>query len=88
MRNALPKKPWYKEKLIINLDSDEGPGTHWVALNKINNNEALYFDSFGDLPPPAEISNYLRGVTIKYNVKRYQEFNTELCGQLALQFLL
>lgn len=88
MRNDLPAKPWHKEKIIVNLDSKEGSGTHWVALNKINNNEAFYFDSFGDLPPPKEIINYLHGATIKYNVNRYQSSDTELCGQLALQFLL
>ena len=37
---------------IINLDSLEGAGTHWVCC-WCNQNHFEYFDSFG-LPPPLE----------------------------------
>ena len=87
MRDNLPKTSLKVENLIVNLDSNDNPGTHWVAIKK-NNNLAFYFDSFGNLPPPLEIVQYLKGTHIKYNTARFQNFNTEICGHLCLAFLL
>jgi len=58
-RQKLPKKPLRKEAIIINLDDYENPGTHWVAIRKYDTNWAIYYDSYGDLPPPAEVVKYL-----------------------------
>lgn len=85
MRNTLPKRPWKKECGIVNLDSSEGPGTHWVAYYK-NNDKIEYFDSFGNLRPPEEIVNYLSD-NIHYNYIKYQNYDTVICGHLCLQFL-
>lgn len=87
MRNNLPKKSWKKECGIVNLDSTEGFGTHWVAYRKKNHNVAEYFDSFGDLKPPKELVNYLK-CEIFYNRDRYQNFNSKNCGRLCLEFLM
>lgn len=88
MRNELPITGPYKcESAIINLDNKEGPGTHWVAYKKINN-ETEYFDSFGNLSPPLDLIVYLGvGSYIKYNHERYQNFDTFICGHLCLKFL-
>lgn len=85
MRDKLPKIPRKIECGIINLDSDTGDGTHWVAYYK-NNNNVEYFDSFGNLQPPLEVLRYL-GNNISYNYKRYQRMNAFNCGHLCLQFL-
>ena len=42
---------------IINLDSQIGPGTHWVAYRN-NKNGSEYFDSFG-LIMPNKVMKYL-----------------------------
>lgn len=86
MRDRIPPKPLHKECGIVNLDSNRGSGTHWVAYWKWGN-YIEYFDSFGNLQPPLEIINYL-GDNILYNYKRKQQFNTFVCGHLCLQFLL
>lgn len=87
MRNNLPKRVYKIECAIINLDSVDGPGTHWVAYYK-NNKNVYYFDSFGNLPPPLELVYYLGGDTkIFYNHKNYQKFDTVICGQLCIKFL-
>lgn len=87
MRDRLPKtKPWINECGIINLDSDSGVGTHWVAYYKKHDYKE-YFDSFGDLKPPIEFITYLKP-TIEYNYKNKQKFNTFNCGHLCLKFLL
>lgn len=85
MRDTLPKKPYVKECGILNLDSYQGAGTHWVAYYK-NGNITEYFDSFGNLQPPLEIISYL-GDNINYNYRRYQQFNSVNCGHLCLKFL-
>lgn len=87
MRDTLPRKPWSKENIIVNLDSRASSGTHWVAIKK-DGRCAYYFDSFGNLPPPKEIVRYLRRSKIRYNAKSYQTVDTEICGQLCLAFLL
>ena len=86
MRNSLPKKPYSQECGIVNLDNDDGPGTHWVAYYK-NKNYKEYFDSFGNLQPPIELVEYLQP-PIYYNYEQKQKFNTVICGQLCLKFLI
>lgn len=85
MRNKLPKTARFCECGIVNLDASSGPGTHWVAYYKYGN-QSEYFDSFGNLQPPIELKTYL-GDNIQYNYKRYQKFNTIVCGHLCLKFL-
>lgn len=89
MRDTLSKKtrPAIKECWILNHGSSKTNGTHWTALAK-NSNTALYFDSFGRLPPPLEVLDYLGDdVNLYYNVKRYQNYGTTICGHLCLRFL-
>jgi len=86
MRDNLPKRVNNIEAAIVNLDLSSGPGTHWVAYFKYNN-DIEYFDSFGNLPPPKEIIQYL-GQNIKYNHKRYQSFKQSNCGHHCVKFLL
>ena len=85
MRDKLQKKAYQIECGIVNLDSNIGSGTHWVAYYK-NKSSIKYFDSFGNLQPPIELVNYL-GTNIKYNYKRYQNYNTFNCDHLCLEFL-
>lgn len=87
MRNALPNSgPRKRECAIINLDDKNGPGTHWVAYKKTGD-DVIYFDSFGDLQPPRDLMEYLGVGSVKYNHRRYQEYNTVICGHLCLKFL-
>jgi len=88
MRDTLPHKgPWKRESAIINLDDARGPGTHWVAYRK-DVHHVTYFDSFGNLQPPEEITQYLgEGSVIQYNHQTYQDFNSYRCGHLCLDFL-
>jgi hypothetical protein len=89
MRDRLPRKPWKREATIVNLDSSEGPGTHWVCFRK-SGNMVEYFDTYGDLRPPLEVQRYLFGNFISYNKTVFQHLfsKKEFCGHLCLQFLL
>ena len=61
---------------IINLDSNNGPGTHWVCYV-----DSFNFDPFG-LPPPENILFIKR-----YNTSQYQKKISVLCGYFCLFFI-
>lgn len=86
MRDTLPSKPHYNESGIVNLDSQRGIGTHWVAYKK-RGCKVKYFDSFGNLKPPVELIRYFRGSDIQYNHDSHQSYNSFNCGHLCLDFL-
>ena len=86
-RDNLPTKIRQRECGIINLDTQIGPGTHWVCYRNIDGN-CEYFDSFG-LPMAEEISEYLStsGKQIFYSTDEIQERNSVLCGYWCLYYL-
>lgn len=88
MRDQLPKKAHRIECWVLNqADHNHPTGTHWCSLAKIGS-DAYYFDSYGKLPPPLEIVEYLgMSVNIQYNYNRYQYNDEIICGQLCLIFL-
>lgn len=87
MRNSLPQRPFTRECAILNLDRKEGRGTHWVAYKKRGNNVS-FFNSFGSLPPPKELVEYLgKNAKISYNKRRYQSYRSNKCGLLCVKFL-
>ena len=87
MRNALPNRVRHSECGIVNLDDEQGAGTHWVAYRK-RGSIVEYFDSFGNLQPPHELIKYFgKNTRIEYNYRNYQKFSTYNCGHLCLKFL-
>lgn len=87
MRNGLPHGgPRKFESAIVNLDDRDGPGTHWVAYRKTDGN-VVYFDSFGNLRPPIDLTRYLGVGSVKYNHEDHQNYDTFECGHLCLKFL-
>ena len=49
---------------VINLDEYSDIGTHWIALC-IENNDVIYFDSFGVEHVPKEIKAFIGNKNIK-----------------------
>lgn len=91
MRDALPTSPRKNETAIVNLDSARNAGTHWVCYRKTGA-KVDYFDSYGNLRPPAELVGYLKRaadgpIAIRYNYERKQGFDSVVCGHLCLEFL-
>ena len=85
-RDRLSARPKLIESAIVNLDSESGTGTHWVAYKKIGK-QVDYYDSFGNLQPPLEVQKYFSGCDINFNYNRDQNYNTTNCGHLCLKFL-
>lgn len=87
-KDQLPANMKTRECGIVNLDSEDGEGTHWVAYKR-NFDQIFYFDSYGNLPPPLELIEYFKGAKdIFYNYDTFQKGNQIICGHLCLRFLL
>ena len=94
--NILCKDELTKVKLrpninfIINMsDSDDGAGTHWIALYISPDLRAYYMDSFGAVCPN-EIIKYLKPLKrkIAYSQTHIQNLTSDRCGIFSLAFLL
>ena len=88
-RDRLPDQIKKKECGIINLDSIEGQGTHWVCYRNIDKLMVEYFDPFG-LIMPHEISHYFSksGKKIVFSQDEIQNRDTVLCGYWCLYYLI
>lgn len=67
----LPKSGSY----VLNLDTSENLGTHWVA---VYGNE--YYDAFG-LPPIEKLQH------LDYNMVQHQKKDSSLCGYYACFYI-
>jgi hypothetical protein len=70
------------ESTIINLDTSDKNGSHWVALYK-NNNQLYFYDSFGRPNLLPEL-NYKEA--LDYDAE--QKVNQLDCGQRCISWLL
>ena len=70
------RRQWASNCEVINLDSNNGPGTHWVCYV-----DSFYFDPFG--LPPLENIFFIK----RYNTSQYQEKIPVLCGYFCLFFI-
>ena len=88
-RDRLPDQIKKKERGIINLDSIEGQGTHWVCYRNIDKQMVEYFDPFG-LIMPHEIHHYLAksGKKVIFSQDEIQNRDTVLCGYWCLYYLI
>ena len=91
MRDTLPKSlTGQRESGIINLDSVENTGTHWVSYyhDPKDDRFVYYFDSFG-LQPATEIVKFLKstGKNILMNSSQIQDISTITCGYWGIYFI-
>jgi len=84
MRDNLPGKSLHIECGILNLDTLDGPGTHWTCWFK-RKDICYYFDSFG-LSFPIEFDAYIKCDTY-YSTYKIQEIDDVICGHLCLYVL-
>lgn len=84
-KDQLPKYA-HRGYYVINLDTSDKPGSHWVAL-EINKKGAIFFDSYGLKPKDVYILRFLKGKKIKYNQKHVQHPLSTTCGQWCIYFI-
>ena len=77
---------------IVNVDSSDGPGTHWIAIYLTRDGEGEFMDSYGQQP-----SNYSENFetflknnssTFTYNKYVLQSPWSSVCGQYCLFYAL
>ena len=71
---------------VIKLDEYSVIGTHWIALNVLNNN-VIYFDGFGVVYIPKEIKTFFINKNIKTNTFRIQSHDSVMCGYFCFKFI-
>ena len=62
-------------------------GTHLVGLYLQNNNNFIYFDSFGGEHIPKEIKAFINNKKIITNIFRIQAYNSIMCGYFCIGFI-
>ena len=75
---------------IINTADSNHPGEHWIAL-VLDENECLYFDSFGYQLLNLDILYQLKKAGVfryQFNSKQIQPFQSENCGYYCIAFIL
>ena len=70
---------------IINLDEYSDIGTHWIALY-VQNNDVIYFDSFGVEHIRKEIKEFVKKKNIT-NIFRIQAYDSIVCGYFCIGFI-
>ena len=58
MRDTLPRYPYILECGIVNVNTSDQSGSHWVCYYR-SKNDRLYFDSYGQITS-VEIQQYLK----------------------------
>ena len=89
--NKIPLLNTFPSVFIINTDTDDKKGEHWVALYFKNKNECEYFDSYGLSITNKYIQRYLDNLGIlnyTYNTLQYQNIFSKLCGYYVIAFVL
>jgi hypothetical protein len=72
----------FPSSYVVNLDTSDESGSHWVAFYFLRNNLTLYFDSYGN-PPPLIINNK----NVKRNVNAYQSLEADTCAHHCIVFI-
>ena len=71
---------------VINLNEYSDIGTHWVALF-IQNNDVIYFGSFGVEHIPKEIKTFTSNKSTKTNIFRTQVYDSIFFGYFCIGFI-
>ena len=72
MRDTLTLHPFNIKSAIVNLNTSNQPGSHWVRYYR-NKTDGIYFDSYVQIIP-AEIQRYLQTVVNSTRVRKlYRE---------------
>ena len=74
---------------IVNTDTSDGPGKHWVAIFITSRGRIEYFDPLGHRPPPVMAVFFRRGGrTYAYNSECVQSDISSSCGQFCIFYAI
>jgi hypothetical protein len=88
--DMIPKLTLKTPYCIVNVDSSDLSGSHWMSLVKSGRNETILYDSFGrshvKILPSLKLSG--NGKAINTDLDREQGLKEESCGARSIGFLL
>ena len=89
-KDSLPKISIYPSSLVLNTDTLDGPGEHWLAIYFDKNKNCTFFDSFGRRPESFGLEKYLQHYSwnVEYNTTRLQGLLSTTCGFYCIYFIL
>ena len=88
--DSLPERvPHYPSCMVINTQSHNLPGEHWISIFITKDKRGEVFDSLG-LPLSNFLIRWLNRFTKswRYNRKTYQRLSSDKCGAFVIYFLL
>ena len=82
--------PSYPSAYVINSDTSDKKGEHWVAVYFDKNRRGEYFDSYGLPPAVLGLEAYMDRFSLDwiYNRKTIQSLFSNVCGHYCLYFIL
>lgn len=85
--DKLPKKFKPNCMFIVNTDTSNLAGTHWIAV-KVRDSIGYVFDPLG-FPPPLMLSSWMNNYCTKWssNTRELQLYTSNLCGQFCIYFI-
>jgi hypothetical protein len=88
--DELPKKIKRPSAYIINTETRDKDGEHWIAIYYNNYGNVEFFDSFGLGPAFYGLEDFLLKTSNKcfYNTFALQSLNSEYCGYYCVLFVL
>lgn len=87
--DRLPSQVYYPCAIVINTDTAEGAGKHWIALYIDSFQVGVFFNSFGVGPTHQSVREFLVKHTVKwtYSNVQIQGVLSITCGLYCLYFL-
>lgn len=88
-RDRLPKRLARPFAIVVNTDSLQEPGEHWVAIYVPRRGYCEYFDPMGWPPPHKQIVSYLNKLSKKfvYCCQPVQGATSDQCGRFCIAFI-
>ena len=89
--DKLPKQiNKYPVGFVMNVDSSDQPGSHWVAVYIDRHQQGNYFDSYGYKPSVSVLSHFLNANCRSWqcNNKQIQGYLSSVCGHYCIYFLI
>lgn len=89
-RNKIPSIKNKPIGFVINTDSDQEAGEHWVSIFIGKDGVPIYFDSFGLPPLHEDILSFLESRSTNgwiYNKLTLQHPTSTACGKYCIEFL-
>lgn len=83
--DRMPKITKYPASMVVNLDTSDRPGSHWVMVFALNKSRVLFFCPFGQ-PPRGLIRRYLKANFKKFSRNKcvFQPIKSLACGHFAM----